>query len=170
MSHRNAYEAKFDEFGLVPTAQPQVKRIVNLDKLREELETAKRLQDTQNVTIPLDELLSIIERTETAESLTNVFPCATQLNLTNGLWMCLLHDTSFELDEKCELSGKSVLNQLEDNLAAAQTTAMAAKTQTRLANAKLAAVNTLVSEWEALHGTEIYMLQKLRTAINGATR
>lgn len=167
MSNDGDMTAKFEELGLIPTSAPRELSTVDLDTLREELEASIRHERRTEIVLSPGVVLAVIDRAKTAESFTNVYPCWTQVNFSTGVWWCLLHDTAFALDEGCEFSGKSVLEQLNETLASERASGSIATERLSAAETKLAALDELVSDWESLQGIGFHKLQALRATLQG---
>lgn len=99
------------------------------------------------------------------EPQTPIRECETQLDYRSGLWWCLLHDTSFALDEVCYYTGKSSIQHLEHIISEQHFSEQAAHTLRQDAESRIAALHALLNRWEQSNSLEIHLLHELRSTL-----
>lgn len=100
------------------------------------------------------------------EPKTPIRECDTQLDYVSGLWWCLLHDTSFELDEVCYYTGKTSIQYLEHIISEQHFSVQAAHTLRQEAESRIAALHALLNRWEQSNRLEAHLLHELRSMLH----
>lgn len=160
MSHDDNHDSYFAEHGLTPTTPPKQYLPVDLEALRLSIDMILLNTSRDTVVLAPEVVLAVIERAQAAEAFTKIHECYTQLDFVSGKWWCLLHDTTFDLNESCYYAGKSIIQQLEGAIAEQHASEQEAET-------RITAVHTLLNGWEQSNSLDARLLQEIRLALHG---